>query len=220
MFQTEQELVNCMEKEFSFEKFNLLEGKKQSIFTELNLGYGIADMVLVGHGSSKIDRNNFLEYFDISLLNLLEKEDKTLDEIVYITKSPGKKVHSSLDSLIKEGFVTFREGKYFSHKKYASVLTDSVAIEAKLTDWRRALKQAYRYKWFANKSFVFLPMENTSAPQKNIHLFEQYNVGLAGVSKENGIEVLFEPITEDPISIKMQISLNEHLVLRLTQDAS
>ncbi len=213
MFKTEKDLVSCIQHKFICQQFDLLEGDKQSVFTELNLGYGIADMVLVGHKENYPKRKNFLGYFDISLLSLIEKEEITFDDIVYLTKSSGKKIHSSLESLINEGFIIYREGHYFSHKKYASMLTDSIAIEAKLKDWKHALKQAYRYKWFANKSFVFLPSENLVVPKENIHLFKKYNVGLAGVSKDLGIEVIHEPLSEDPISKKMSIALNEHFLL-------
>lgn len=212
MFKTEKDLVSCIQKKFTYQQFDLLDGDKQSVFTELNLGYGIADMVLVGHKKNYPKRKKFLGYFDISLLNIIKKEKVTFEDIVYLTKSPSKKIHSSLKSLIGEGFIIYREGHYFSHKKYANILTDSIAIEAKLKDWKHALKQAYRYKWFANKSFVFLPSENLSIPKKNIDLFKKYNVGLAGVSKKNGVEVIYEPTSETPISEKMKIALNEHLL--------
>lgn len=214
MFQTEKDLVSCMQRTFADQQFELLHGKKQSVFTELNLGYGIADIVLVGHKEKFSERKNFLAYFDISLLSLIEKKKITFDDIVYITRSPKKRVRSSLESLISEGFVVYRKGQYFSHKKYANILTDSIAIEAKLKDWKRALKQAYRYKWFANKSFVFLPSENLSTPKANMYLFKQYNVGLAGISKNAGIEVIYSPVSERPISEKMNISLNEHLLFQ------
>lgn len=214
MFQTEKDLVSCIQKTLASEQFNLLNGEKQAVFTELNLGYGIADIVLVGHKEENHDRKNFLAYFDISLLSLIGKEGVTFEDIVYITKSPERKIHSSLESLISDGFVVYRKGRYFSHKKYSESLTDSVAIEAKLKDWKRALKQAYRYKWFANKSFVFLPAENLSVPMENIHLFKQYNVGLASVSADQGIEVIYEPKSEEPVSSKMRIALNEHLLFQ------
>lgn len=215
MFQTEKDLVFCIKQAVTAKGPSLLKGDRQSVFVELDLGYGIADMVIVGHKEKYPQRKNFLAYFDISLLSLIEKEEAiSLKDIVYITKSPEKKVNSSLSSLMEEGFVVYREGKYFSDKKYSDVLTDSLAIEAKLKDWRRALKQAYRYKWFANKSFVFLPLENIAIPKANIYLFQQYNVGLAAVSIDKGIEVIFEPVKENPISNNMRIALNEHLLLQ------
>lgn len=214
MFSSEKELVSCITKYIGSTP-SFVKGKKQSIFTELNLGYGIADVVAVGYEEAFSKRKNCLAYFDISLLSLIEKEDRiSLEDIVYITKSPSNKVSSSLSSLINEDFITFRKGYYFSHKKYVESLTDSIAIEAKLKDWKRALKQAYRYKWFSNKSFVFLPVENIGAAQANLESFEKYNVGLASVSRENGLEVVYEPREESPISGNMRIALNEYLIFQ------
>lgn len=214
VFTSEEELVTCISSFMRSGNNSIIKGSNFSLLTELNLGYGIADLVAVSYKGKKIvDRKNFLEYFDISLLSLIEKKDRvSLEDIVYITRSPEKKIISSLSSLMKEGFVRFRKGYYFSHKKYSDMLMDSVAIEAKLKNWRRALKQAYRYKWFSNKSFVFLPKENISVPKANISLFKKYNVGLAGVSKNQGIEVFYSPKKERPISSSMRIVLNEILL--------
>lgn len=214
MFNSEKELVSCITKNIHV-RSNLIRGNRRSVFTELNLGYGIADVVAVGYESISSLRKNHLEYFDISLLSLIETEKSvTFDRIVYITKSPARRINDSLSSLINEEFVVFRKGYYSSHKKYGDSLTDSIAIEAKLKDWRRALKQAYRYKWFSNKAFVFLPLENIGVAERNIEMFKQYNVGLAGVSEDKGIEVIFSPVEEKPISMKMRIALNEHLLFQ------
>ena len=213
-FKSEEELVSCISSFVLSNPNPFLDIGEHSLFTELNLGYGIADIVAVSYKENiSLERKTFFAYFDVSLLSLIEKRDHvSFDDIVFITKSPEKKILSALSSLMGEGFVSFRSGYYFSDRKYSDILTDSIAIEAKLTDWRRALKQAYRYKWFSNKSFVFLPIQNIDTPKKNIDLFKKYNVGLAGTSKDIGIEVIYSPKKESPISQNMRIVLNEHLI--------
>jgi hypothetical protein len=212
MFSTEQELVQSITTNLDAVP-DLLGTGKRSVFTELDLGYGIADVVAVSYEESPSQRKNFLQYFDISLLSLIEKEERvSLDDIVYITRSPERRINSALTSLMEEEFIVYRHGYYTSHKKYAELLTDSVAIEAKLKDWKRALKQAYRYKWFADKSYVFVPSENINLPLANINLFEKYNVGLASVSETSGIEVVHAPFRERPYSERMRMALNEHLL--------
>lgn len=220
IFSSEAELVTCISSFVLSDSSSLLRMGERYLFTELNLGYGIADIVAVSHeDTTSSERKNFLAYFDVSLLNLIEKKDRlSFNDIVYITKSPKKKIFSSLSALMEEGFIRLRSGYYFSHTKYADILTDSIAIEAKLKDWKRALKQAYRYKWFSNKSFVFLPFENIRVPRENITLFKRYNVGLASVSKDKGIEVIYSPKEESPISYSMRIALNEHLLFRHSSD--
>lgn len=210
MFSTEQQLVDRIVSDFQSGSF--LSGTSQrAIFTELNMGYGIADIVTVDVKNKLLDRQRFLEYHDVSLLHLIESnDDVSFEDIVYITKSSARKVNSSLELLLEEGLVKTRKGKYKSHRKYASVLSDSLAIEAKLHDWKRALKQAYRYKWFADKSFVFLPESNINPALKNLHLFKDHNVGLASVGE--CINVHFEPKKETPLSLNMHRLLNEKVL--------
>lgn len=210
MFKTEQQLVDRIVSDLQFGNF-LCGGGNRAIFTELNMGYGIADIVTVDVKDKQQDRQRFLEYYDVSLLHLIESKDEvSLEDIVYITKSPERKINTSLELLLEEGLVKTRRGKYRSDKKYASILSDSLAVEAKLHDWKRALKQAYRYKWFANKSFVFLPESNVNPALKNLHLFQSHNVGLASVGDD--INVHFNPKKELPLSINMHRLLNEKVL--------
>ena len=71
-----------------------------------------------------------------------------------------------------------------------------VAIEAKLSNWKRGLYQAYRYKEYANKSYVALHSDYIHRARKHIQDFERYNVGLVEV-KDNDIEIIFEPKKEE-----------------------
>ena len=52
------------------------------------------------------------------------------------------------------------------------------AFEAKLKDWRRALQQAFRYRYFADKSIVVMPHEHAGAAIENVEAFKHLSVGL------------------------------------------
>jgi hypothetical protein len=52
------------------------------------------------------------------------------------------------------------------------------AFEAKLKDWRRALKQAFRYRYFADKAIVVMPLANASIAIANLDAFRHLEVGL------------------------------------------
>ncbi len=60
------------------------------------------------------------------------------------------------------------------------------AFEAKLTDWRRALQQAFRYRYFADKSVVVMPLENARAAVANLEAFQSMEVGLWTFDQETG----------------------------------
>jgi len=52
------------------------------------------------------------------------------------------------------------------------------AFEAKLSDWRKALAQAYRYRYYANSSVVIMPAECARSAIQNGNLFERFGIGL------------------------------------------
>lgn len=52
------------------------------------------------------------------------------------------------------------------------------AFEAKLKDWNRALKQAFRYRYFADKAIVVMPHKNAATAISNLPVFQDLKVGL------------------------------------------
>lgn len=52
------------------------------------------------------------------------------------------------------------------------------AFELKISNWRKAISQAYRYKYYANASIVVLPAKKVKIPLKYIETFRKLNIGL------------------------------------------
>ncbi len=75
-----------------------------------------------------------------------------------------------------------------------------VSFELKLKDWKRAAKQAFRYKSFSNIAYVVLAPKSIQSALKNIEIFEQYNIGLAKFDTENEFEIYFKPRASNPYS--------------------
>lgn len=61
------------------------------------------------------------------------------------------------------------------------------AFEGKLKDWRRALQQAFRYRYFADKAIVVMPLENAGQALANLETFRNAGVGLWTFEAANGI---------------------------------
>jgi hypothetical protein len=59
-------------------------------------------------------------------------------------------------------------------------------FEAKLTDWRRALKQAFRYRYFSDKAIVVMPFENAKLAIASLDSFKQLSVGLWSFDQKRG----------------------------------
>jgi hypothetical protein len=85
-------------------------------------------------------------------------------------------------------FITLQEDKEIL-KNVRSNLS-FIAIEVKIKDWKQGLYQAWRYKSFAEKSY--LAVYKPYAKNIDIKLFEQYNVGLI-IFGEKTIEIKNHP---------------------------
>lgn len=215
MFKTEKDLVKNITNNLLANRvvgFTFLKNENQKIFHELKLGYGVPD-VIVTHYTTPLDlRSTYLNHFDILLLDLITRKQLiNIKVIIDTTKSSKSKIKESLSKLIKEGFVVGKADWFKPNKPYQSILTQTIAIEAKLYSWRKALSQAYRYKWFSEQSFVFLPEENINPAKKNIEMFKKMEVGLASVGKKS-INVIYAPSPSSPICQTMNTVLNEYVL--------
>jgi hypothetical protein len=73
-----------------------------------------------------------------------------------------------------------------------------IAFEAKLTNWRRALDQAYRNTCFAGLSYVLLPPERAKFVMKYVGEFEERGIGLCCIN--NGqLDILYASQPREPV---------------------
>lgn len=78
--------------------------------------------------------------------------------------------------------------------------TTIASFELKLKNWRRAAKQAFRYRSFSHLSYVVIDEQSMAAANKNIDLFRKYNIGLASFTPHKGLQVFFMPEVKAPFS--------------------
>ncbi len=82
-----------------------------------------------------------------------------------------------------------------------------VSFELKLKNWKRAAKQAFRYKSFSNIAYVVIGIDSANAALNNIDLFKKYNIGLASFDTNNYLEILFKPEHNEPYSENLKRKL-------------
>jgi len=87
-----------------------------------------------------------------------------------------------------------------------------ISFELKLKNWKRAAKQAFRYKSFSNISYVVLSSNNINAALNNIEFFEKYNIGLAKFGNNNDFEILFKPKLNTPFSENLNNKLRQTII--------
>jgi len=96
---------------------------------------------------------------------------------------------------------------YAKQKQKVSI----ISFELKLKDWKRAAKQAFRYKSFSNIAYVVISGKSANNALNNIELFEKYNIGLAKFDTSSDFEILYKPETRKPYSVNLNQKLVESI---------
>lgn len=179
-------------------------------FSEFSVGRGIADLYIVEEDRSALRRRKGLDVPAITdktqnqIIELIGRADGVPFEDLakYLSRHKIANADHHLTMLFEQGIVysdTLRV--YAKEIARSNVIRHSVAIEAKVRDWRKGIKQALRYKHFADKSYLALYEAHVRSARDSLHVFETLNIGLIGVS-DTGINVYYEPATNDKDPIK------------------
>lgn len=211
MFTTERQLVETLKSNFKIICDWNIAKTQTNILEEVNLGFGIADLVISKLNNHKTNTTNW-SYFDILIYKIIETDKNVSIELLKsITKAKESQIRKSLEMLMLESFVNQRDSIFRIKKSYKSISAKTIAIEAKLKNWQRALDQAYRYKWFATQSYVVLDSKHALPACKNISRFMDLNVGLAEINSDGLLKIHFKPCEQKPIDDKMFMLLNEQI---------
>jgi hypothetical protein len=87
----------------------------------------------------------------------------------------------------------------------------SYAYEAKLSNWNRALYQAFRYKAFVNKSIVILDHDRVKSALANLNKFSSAKVGLISIENSGRVHIHYNPPNEYPYSPQLGEKFNEQI---------
>jgi predicted transcriptional regulator len=212
MFSSEKQLVNKLKLNYSVIcNWDTIKFPTY-VLEEVDLGFGIADLVISKTTKDTLKKQKVLSYFDITIYKIIESNcEVSFNKIKEITRANETSIKRSLDKLMLDSYINQTDTFFNISKSYKSIATNSIAIEAKLKNWKRALNQAFRYKWFASKSYVVLDSNFITPALLNIEEFKKYNVGLAEINKKGHLKIYFNPKSQKPIDDKMYMLLNEQL---------
>lgn len=77
------------------------------------------------------------------------------------------------------------------HGPHEPILT---AFELKLKNWKKAISQAHRYRYFSDRSIVVLPEDAADRAEQHLSIFVHLGVGLWSFNpKTFGIQMRFTP---------------------------
>jgi hypothetical protein len=102
-------------------------------------------------------------------------------DIVYSSGLLLETVEASLNDLAKIGALVEDKTSRSLCPEWLDILTDTIAIEAKVADWRRGAAQAARNRIFASRSFLAVP-PRVAARIADDPLIDQYGIGVLAVA--------------------------------------
>ena len=119
------------------------------------------------------------------LTAILQLERATKAAVAEYTSLSQPTVTKLLAGLINSGLVAEKEGAYVAERGIKGATTENIiAIEAKVKDWKSGVRQAMRYKEYADYSYLAIYESHINNCLKNSMIFEQLGIGLIGVSDE------------------------------------
>lgn len=203
-------MVNLFKTTFSA-KFDVTNTR---ILEEVGVGFGIADLVIAElKESQNFEIRKKLNSVDINVYQIVHrKRIVTLEHMTNITGVRQNEVKKSLDRLIEYCYVKKVDSLFELQNKYELPFKKSIAFEAKLRNWKRAFTQAYRYKWFADYSYVIMDEAHAKPAIENILQFKNYNVGLLTLSVDGNLKMYHRPKKQPPVDPAMQMMFAENLL--------
>ncbi len=183
--------------------------ESQGYFTakELDLGYGRADLVAFSIDfnkvKSRLDNGQLrslsrVEHYSIirSLPELDSGATVPLQHIVESTPLSKEYVRREiLPFLIRFGYVKETvSGEFAKVNGFVPIADEILAVEAKVSDWRKGAIQAKRYQVFANRTYLAVAGRYQHRVDRS--LLREHRIGLMSVDEQGVYELIPAPSLE------------------------
>lgn len=191
MFSAEKDLVVAFKDVATYFLENALAESTTPFFwvEEFDSHYGIADIVMGTYlplENQEPTRKTISWNWVGPIYNLTEDEEIEMDSFIQAYGISKTTARARLKEYSEAGFLEKISPRLYKVVREYELITNTIiSIEAKLRNWKRALHQAMRYKRFSNISYVLLDRKYIRPALKNIHLFEENNVGLLSMEKQS-----------------------------------
>ncbi|NLF24472.1 MAG: hypothetical protein GX589_02290 [Deltaproteobacteria bacterium] len=153
------------------------------------IGAGMPDLLLVDC-NPQVLRLSSLEDSCDNLLSYLRYVSKArIETIIDRLGYSSKRAETKLKELINLEVVESDGSLYWMASLWRNVLPRIVAIEVKVSDWQKAILQAYRNTIFAHQSFVALP-SSIAERIKRETIVKQYGIGVLSINENTGVRII------------------------------
>ncbi|MFA5811019.1 MAG: hypothetical protein WC956_01650 [bacterium] len=188
--------------------------------TEFDSSFGRADLILYNLKSDwqgALGLGNISPQWAYALRLLPYRRAFSFDDFSKLTCATKKRGFSVLEQFVELGYCdrVKNEDRWIKVVQPRVIVNEIFAVEAKLRDWRRALSQAFRYREYANQSWVVLDTTHSKPALSNITRFERLNIGLGSIDKNGSFSVHFKPKRLEPQSLYRFWQVNAQIASQL-----
>jgi hypothetical protein len=192
----ESKIVNAVKGSYEAEGY--------VVATERPLGYGRADLVAYRVDASKCDARCLngqyrslerIEHYTV-LRHLPEVGEGPGISIEHLCEKLGRSpafVRSTLLNFLERSGYVAKVGKtgFARVNGFIPIASEIIAVEAKVSDWRKGAIQAKRYRWFADRVYLAISARYEHRVQRDV--LQKHSIGLLSVEKNSVIELLSSP---------------------------
>ncbi|MBM7845372.1 hypothetical protein [Herpetosiphon giganteus] len=134
----------------------------------------------------------------INIMSYLRRINKArLETIAERVLQTSRNVWEQLSNLIELNIVEQSGYTYALAPTWRSILPEIVSVEAKVSDWRKAVAQAHRNKIFAHRSYIAMPTRVAIRIQLEPSI-QDLGIGILAVNAAHQVEVIKSARRDNP----------------------
>lgn len=153
------------------------------------IGAGLPDLIIASYNPDVLKLSQ-IEVSNCRILAYLRMARfADLESLMRVVKIPRKKANVQIEWLLDEKVIFSKSKGFFLCPIWSKILPEIITIEAKVTDWQKAINQANRNRIFAHRSFIALP-KNVAERIKKEPILNKLGLGLLSVDEDNNVSVL------------------------------
>ncbi len=172
-----------------------------TLLEEFSAGTGIADLVFFKAEKTRLKKRVGMsipavtDIRELELISIMGHGDTMTEEQIYERVGRSRVyVEKLLLQLLNRNVITYSGEGYRSNLNFSdSAITRTIAIEAKVKDWKSGIKQALRYKEFADYSYLAIYEHYSKQCVAHRHLFEQLGLGLLLITADGEVKEEIAP---------------------------
>jgi hypothetical protein len=225
IYQNEARLVSDFAAAYSITNQNISFIPIKEVKTSL----GIADLVIVLYDNKAVRERMkalsctatvppFSRIAAYAMSFLSQVQQTTATELRDFLKIDSHQFSNLLNTLQERKLITaYRNGPIkIRNVNKLFVIYEIETFEAKLRDWRRAIRQAERHLWFTNNSYVVLPLLPEDSFNRATRVCQKTGIGLIIQEAENSYKTIQEPRDKGFYNTHIVWALNESIIDQLS----